>query len=40
MMTLKLEIEVSTGLQEVIPAQVRMSRIYLCCHNSKSIVVG
>jgi hypothetical protein len=29
MVTLEVEIEVSTGLQMVIPARVRMSRIYL-----------
>ena len=39
MVTLEVEIGVSTGLQEVIPARVRMSRIYLCCHNIKPIVV-
>jgi hypothetical protein len=37
--TLEVEIGVSTGLQEVIPARVRMSRIYLCCHNIRPILV-
>jgi hypothetical protein len=38
--TLKVEIEVSTGLQKVILARVRMSIIYLCWHNIRPIAVG
>ena len=39
MVTLEVEIGVSTGLQEVIPARVRMLRIYLCCRNIRPIAV-
>jgi hypothetical protein len=31
MIALDVEIGVSTGLQDNIPAQVRMSGVYLCC---------
>jgi hypothetical protein len=40
MVTLEVKIGVSTGLQEVIHARVRMSRIYLCWHNIRPIAVG
>jgi len=40
MVTLEVEIGVSTGLQEVIPARVRMSIIYLCWRNIRPIAVG
>ena len=40
MVTLEVEIGVSTGLQEIIPAQVRMLRIYLCWRNIRPIAVG
>ena len=33
------ETEVSTGLQEVVPARVRMSKIYLCWRNIRPIPV-
>jgi len=39
MVTLEVEIDVSTGLQEVIPARVRMLMIYLSCRNIRLIVV-
>ena len=39
MVTLEVEIDVSTGLKEVIPARVRMSRIYLCYRNIRLIAV-
>jgi hypothetical protein len=39
MMTLEVEIGVSIGLQKVIPARVRMSRIYLYRRNIRPIAV-
>jgi len=37
MIALEVEIGVSTGLQEIIPARVKMSRVYLCCCSIKPI---
>jgi hypothetical protein len=37
MIALEVEIEVSTGLQEIIPARVKMSRVYLYCYSIKPI---
>ena len=39
MVTLEVEIGVSTGLQEVILARVKMSKTYLYCHNIRPIAV-
>jgi hypothetical protein len=38
--TFKVEIGVSTGLQEDIPTLWSMSRIYLSCHSMILILVG
>jgi hypothetical protein len=37
MINLEVEIRVSTSLQEIIPARVKMSSVYLYCHNIKPI---
>jgi hypothetical protein len=39
MIALKVEIGVSTGLQDIIPARVRMSDVYLWCHSIRPIPV-
>jgi hypothetical protein len=39
MITLDVEIEVSTGLQDIIPARVRMSSVYLCNRSIRPILV-
>ena len=39
MITLKVEIRVSKGLQDIILARVRMSDIYLCCRSIRPISV-
>jgi hypothetical protein len=40
MVALDVEIGVSTGLQDNIPARVRMSSVYLCCQSIRPIPVG
>jgi sirohydrochlorin ferrochelatase len=37
MIAFEVEIGVTIGLQEIIPARVRMSRVYLCCCSIKPI---
>jgi len=39
MIVLHVEIGVSTSLQDVIPAQVRMLNVYLYCHCIRPIPV-
>jgi hypothetical protein len=40
MVALNVEIGVSTGLQDNIPARVRMSSVDLCCRSVRPIPVG
>jgi hypothetical protein len=39
MVALDVEIEVSTGLQDIIPARVKMLNVYLCCQSIRPIPV-
>jgi len=39
MITLDVEIGVSTGLQDIIPARVRMSSVYLCYRGIRPMPV-
>jgi hypothetical protein len=40
MVALDVEIRVSTGLQDNLPALVRMSSVYLCCRSIRRILVN
>jgi len=40
MIALDVEIGISTGLQDNIPARVRMSSVYLCYRSIRPILVG